>query len=147
VADSVPVPLNGSDLKPHLIVNPSSMCHISRLCCPPSPRMSGRVFYPHQMWQTFFLDLWEKTLPQSSHRFLSRPYPLPPQACLPSPPSHVDYALCLSMTSFISFSIYSTTLPVPRVTTVMIREEPREFGIAMVAQPLLWACLRECLYF
>jgi hypothetical protein len=26
----------------------------------------------------------------------------------------------------------------------MIREEPREFGITMVAQPLLWACLGEC---
>jgi hypothetical protein len=25
----------------------------------------------------------------------------------------------------------------------MIREEPREFGIALVAQPLLWACLGE----
>jgi hypothetical protein len=25
----------------------------------------------------------------------------------------------------------------------MIREEPREFGIAMVAQPLPWACLGE----
>jgi hypothetical protein len=26
----------------------------------------------------------------------------------------------------------------------MIREEPREFGITMVAQPLFWACLAEC---
>jgi hypothetical protein len=26
---------------------------------------------------------------------------------------------------------------------MMIREKPRECGIAMVAQPLLWACLGE----
>jgi hypothetical protein len=26
----------------------------------------------------------------------------------------------------------------------MIREKPREFGIAMVAWPLLWGCLGEC---
>jgi hypothetical protein len=31
VADSVPVPPSGHDLKAHLIVNLSSVCHVSRL--------------------------------------------------------------------------------------------------------------------
>jgi hypothetical protein len=34
VADSVPIPLSGSNLKAHLIVNPSSVCPISWLCSP-----------------------------------------------------------------------------------------------------------------
>jgi hypothetical protein len=34
VVDSVPVPLSGSELKAHLIVNPSSECPVSRLCTP-----------------------------------------------------------------------------------------------------------------
>jgi hypothetical protein len=34
VADSVPVPLSGNDLKAYLIINPSSMCCVSQLCSP-----------------------------------------------------------------------------------------------------------------
>jgi hypothetical protein len=34
VADSVPVALSGSDLKAHLIVNPLSICRVSRLWSP-----------------------------------------------------------------------------------------------------------------
>jgi hypothetical protein len=34
VAESVPVPVNGSDMEAQVIPNPSSMCHASRLCLP-----------------------------------------------------------------------------------------------------------------
>jgi hypothetical protein len=34
VAESVPVPVNGSDLEAQVIANPSGMCHASRLCLP-----------------------------------------------------------------------------------------------------------------
>jgi hypothetical protein len=36
VAESVPVPLNGSDLETQVMANPSGVCHASRLC-PPLP--------------------------------------------------------------------------------------------------------------
>jgi hypothetical protein len=34
VAESVPVPVNGSDLEAQVIANPSGMCHASRLSLP-----------------------------------------------------------------------------------------------------------------
>jgi hypothetical protein len=34
VAESVPVPVNGSGLKAQVMANPSGMCHASRLCLP-----------------------------------------------------------------------------------------------------------------
>jgi hypothetical protein len=34
VAESVPAPVNGSDLEAHMIANPSEVCHASRLCLP-----------------------------------------------------------------------------------------------------------------
>jgi hypothetical protein len=78
---------------------------------PPSPRMSGGPFCPLQRWQTFFRDLWEQMLPQSSCCLLSRLWPL---LLTVTPLSHGDYALCLSMTCLTAFGIYSTTLPDPR---------------------------------
>jgi hypothetical protein len=32
VAESVPVPVNGSDLETQVMANPSGVCHASRLC-------------------------------------------------------------------------------------------------------------------
>jgi hypothetical protein len=74
VADSVPVPLSGNDPKAHLIINLSSMCHVSQLCSPSSPRMSGCTSCPRQRWQTFFPDCWEQTLPQSFCRLVVSTY-------------------------------------------------------------------------
>jgi hypothetical protein len=34
VAESVPVPVNGSDLEAQVMANPSGVCHASRLCLP-----------------------------------------------------------------------------------------------------------------
>jgi hypothetical protein len=76
VADSVPVPFNGNDLKAHLIVNPSGVCPDSQLCLPlpylgcqvtPSvPARSSRHTFTHK-------------LPPWSHCLVLH-------LCLPSPP-------------------------------------------------------------
>jgi hypothetical protein len=34
VAESVPVPVNGSELETQVMANPSGVCHASRLCLP-----------------------------------------------------------------------------------------------------------------
>jgi hypothetical protein len=34
VAENVPVPVNESDLEAQVMVNPSGVCHASRLCLP-----------------------------------------------------------------------------------------------------------------
>jgi hypothetical protein len=34
VAESVPVPVNGSDLEAQVMADPSGVCHASRLCLP-----------------------------------------------------------------------------------------------------------------
>jgi hypothetical protein len=47
VAESVPVPLSGSDLEACVIANPSDVCHASRLCLPfPFPKRQDTFSAP-----------------------------------------------------------------------------------------------------
>jgi hypothetical protein len=108
--------------------------------------MSGCPFCPHQRCRTFFLDLWEQMLPQSSCCLLSRLCPpLPPQVCLYCGLTF-PWRLC-SLSFYDLFDFLQHLLchpPWPKGHDyVMVREEPGEFGIIMLAQPLLWACLGE----
>jgi hypothetical protein len=83
VADSVQVLLSWTDVKAHLIVNPSSMCPLSS-APPPSLRMSGCPFCPCQNQQTYFL----LTCSLPSPTTLSLIF-----VCLPSPCAYQDPGL------------------------------------------------------
>jgi hypothetical protein len=90
---------------------------------------------------------WEQMLPQSSHHFLNHLCPsLPPQPCPYCDPTF-PWGLC-SLSFYYLFDFLWHLFyhpPWPRGhDCVMIRDKPREFGIAMVAWSLLWACLGEC---
>jgi hypothetical protein len=110
---------------------------------PPSPRMSVFPFCPRQRWRTFFPDLWEQMLSQSSRCFLSHLCPpLPPQACPYCDPTF-PWGLC--SLSFFDFLLHLLFHPSwPKSHDCVIREEPKEFGSTMVAWHLLWACVGEC---
>jgi hypothetical protein len=83
----------------------------------------------------------------SCHCFLSHlSPPLPPQSCLYCDPTF-PWGICsLSFNDLFDFHcplLYHNLWPRGH-NCVMIREEPGDFGIVTVAQPLLWACLGEC---
>jgi hypothetical protein len=111
--------------------------------------MSGHHFCPHQRWWTFFPDLWSletyapsvlSPLPKSS---LSSTFS--PSLSLLWPQLPMGSLSSCEVFDFLCHLLYHP--PCPRGhDCVMIREKPREFGITMVAWPLLWACLGECLW-
>jgi hypothetical protein len=63
VAESVPVPVNGSDLEAQVMVNPSGMCHASRLCLPLPYLRCQHIFSASSMVLLCVLCLCLSSLP------------------------------------------------------------------------------------
>jgi hypothetical protein len=58
VVESVPVPVNGSDIEMQVMANPSGVCHASRLCLPLPYLRCQDTFSASSMVSPHVLCLW-----------------------------------------------------------------------------------------
>jgi hypothetical protein len=77
VAESVPVPVSGSDLETQVMTNPSGMCHASRLCLPlPYLRCQDTVsascmVSPHVLYLCLLSPPWAYWDPASHEKLVT----------------------------------------------------------------------------